>query len=66
MSAIQNEEAIDDEIYDIPPEGTQDCPPNPGGGYPPPPPGAPPPDDEFIDGEFIDDEIYDIPPGKVM
>ena len=47
-----NEEPIDDEIYDLPPEGESQV------FQPPPPPMGPPPDQEPID-----DEIYDCPPG---
>lgn len=55
-----DEEPIDDEIYDIPPEGENE----PQGFHPapppmaPPPPTGPPPEDQAID-----DEIYDCAPG---
>lgn len=55
-----NEEPIDEEIYDIPPEGENEpqvfhpAPPP----MAPPPPTGPPPEDQAID-----DEIYDCGPG---
>lgn len=60
------EDPIDEDIYDLPPEGMEQDwnPPLPPGapplppGAPPPPPGAPPTSDEFID-----EDIYDVPPG---
>lgn len=56
-----NEEPIDDEIYDLPPEGElQGFQPAPPPMAPPPPMGPPP------DQQPIDDEIYDCPPGTTI